>query len=98
MSSHKFNNFNEARAFWLQWVEPTIHILRGDCYDWVKRPNGLTGYAQTYEGRPWFRQQYDRHQLHPAVSQMFKLYRPADWQRVILEWPHKSLKDPNRLA
>jgi hypothetical protein len=26
------------------------------------------------------------------------MYRPEDWQQLLLEWPHKSLTDPNRLA
>jgi hypothetical protein len=97
-SSYKFASIREAGEFWAAWVEPTIRILRGDCYEWVKLPNGRRDYVQTYDGRPWFIQQYTRHKLHPAVLYMFRLYRPADWQRVILEWPHKALTDPNRLA
>ena len=98
MKSYKFANFREASAFWSDWIAPTIRILSGDTYEVVARPNGGREYAQRYAGRPWFIQQHNRHRLHPAVSRMLELYKPADWQRVILEWPHKALTDPNRLA
>jgi hypothetical protein len=98
MKSYKFANFREASMFWRDWVEPTIRILSGDTYEVVARPNGGREYAQRYAGRSWFIQQHNRHQLHPAVVKMLELYKPADWQRVILEWPHKALTDPNRLA
>lgn len=52
------------------------------------------------EGRTWFNQQYRRHHLHQAVYDMMTehMYRPHDWQQLLLEWPHKSITDPNRLA
>ena len=98
MKSYKFTGQREANNFWVDWVEPTVRILIGDVYDRVTKPDGRYDYVQRYAGRSWFIQQHRRHSLHPAVSKMFNLYKPADWQRVILEWPHKSLTDPNRLA
>jgi hypothetical protein len=98
MKSYKFNGIREASMFWRDWVEPTIRILCGYTYELVTHPNGSREYVRRYDGREWFIQQRRRHTLHPAVSKMFDLYKPADWQRVILEWPHKALTDPNRLA
>lgn len=98
MASYKFNGIREAETFWRDWVEPTIRILNGDVYDRVFRLDGGYDYVRRYAGREWFKQQYRRHRMHPAVGKMFELYKPADWQRVILEWPHKSITDPNRLA
>lgn len=98
MKSYKFADRREANRFWADWLAPTIRILTGDTYSHVTLPNGRRDYVQRYAGREWFKQQHNRHQLHPAVVKMFELYKPADWQRVILEWPHKSLTDPNRLA
>jgi hypothetical protein len=57
-------------------------------------------HIRTYAGRSWFTQQRMRHQLHPAVYDMMTehMYRAQDWQQLLLEWPHKALTDPNRLA
>jgi hypothetical protein len=68
--------------------------------DGVHERLGPGNYRQTYEGRPWFNQQRQRHQLHPAVYVMMTdhKYRAEDWQQLLLEWPHKAITDPNRLA
>ena len=57
-------------------------------------------YEWVLKGREWFNQQRTRHQLHPAVYEMMTsyMYRAADWHQLLLEWPHKSITDPNRLA
>jgi hypothetical protein len=58
------------------------------------------GYSHIVEGREWFNQQRQRHALHPAVYLMMTdhMYRAEDWHQLLLEWPHKSITDPNRLA
>ena len=57
-------------------------------------------YRLVLQPREWFSQQRRRHQLHQAVYEMMTayMYRPYDWQQLLLEWPHKSITDPNRLA
>jgi hypothetical protein len=57
-------------------------------------------YETVVQGREWFNQQRQRHQLHPAVYKMMTehQYRADDWHQLLLEWPHKSITDPNRLA
>ena len=56
------------------------------------------GWVQTVPRRPWFERERCRYALHPAVLRMMRAYRPDDWQQLLLEWPHKSATDPNRLA
>lgn len=36
--------------------------------------------------------------MHPAVREAVLLAAPADWHRLVLEWPHVSIGDPARLA
>jgi len=73
-------------------------------YERVLRPTGprtcVREWVQVYEGRAWFRQQMQRHRLHPAVYDMMvkQHYQPTNWQQMLLEWPHKAITDPNRLA
>jgi hypothetical protein len=57
-------------------------------------------YETVVIGREWFNQQRQRHQLHAAVYDMMTdhKYRAADWHQLLLEWPHKALTDPSRLA
>jgi hypothetical protein len=57
-------------------------------------------YECILKGRPWFEQQRTRHPLHPAVYDIMTehMYRAYDWQQLLLEWPHKSITDPNRIA
>ena len=59
---------------------------------------GQYGYDTVVEPRPWFDRERNRYPVHPAVLSLMKFYRPDDWQQLLLEWPHKSESDPNRLA
>ena len=57
-------------------------------------------YRLVVPGRAWFEQQRTRHALHPAVYDMMTTHkhRAEDWHQLLLEWPHKAITDPNRLA
>jgi hypothetical protein len=50
--------------------------------------------------RDWFKREADTYPLHPAVAHMMQHagYRPRDWQQLLLEWPHRSVSDPSRVA
>lgn len=52
--------------------------------------------------RAWFAREYERHQLHPAVKFLLdhdiRPILPNNWQQLLLEWPHVSETDANRLA
>ena len=52
-----------------------------------------------YQGRAWFKRESLR-RLHPAIEKVIVgyCYRPRDWHQLLLEWPHRSETDPNRLA
>ena len=50
------------------------------------------------DSRAWFCREYNRYDLHPAVEHTLNIYRPDDWQQLLLEWPHKSKDDSNRIA
>jgi len=66
----------------------------------VHKRIGSGNWVPVLENRPWFNQQRTRHELHKAVYEIMTeyKYRPHDWQQLLLEWPHKSITDPNRLA
>lgn len=91
-----WKNSNEAHHFMDYIFMAAARIVS----DGVHERIGYGDYRLVVPGRPWFEQQRRRHQLHPAVYVMMTdhKYRAEDWQQLLLEWPHKSLTDPNRLA
>lgn len=72
-------------------------IVRGDIqhYDEVNRR-----WFQPCPPRDWFTATTQAHRFHPAVEHMIceALYRPRDWHLLLLEWPHRSVTDPSRIA
>ena len=95
----KFATIQHAHMWMCHVFEPAARIVAGEKYSWVTNPR--TGYAdhiQVYAGRQWFHREWNKHRLHPAVESMMRIYKPDDWHRLLLEWPHKSETDPNRLA
>ena len=86
----------EAHQFMDYVFMPAARIVSEGVFRRISHGN----YEQVVIGREWFNQQRQRHQLHPAVYLMMTehMYRPHDWQQLLLEWPHKSITDPNRLA
>ena len=57
-------------------------------------------YKRPLAGRAWFKLIYNKYQLHPAIEKVIEgyNYRPNDWQQLLLEWPHRSETDSNRIA
>lgn len=53
---------------------------------------------ELYLNREWYFDLRRRFALHPVVDHLVKAYRPNDWQQLLLEHPHISETDPNRLA
>jgi hypothetical protein len=47
--------------------------------------------------RWWFKRERDKYDLHPVVEKAMSIYRPVDWQQLLLEWPHKA-EDGERVA
>lgn len=93
----KFATQNQANKWFDSIFMQAARIVEGDTWRWFK---GLNDYARTYEGREWFKRERRAHTLHGAIYDMIldHCYRPHDWHQLLLEWPHKSKSDPNRLA
>lgn len=48
--------------------------------------------------RSWHRREQERSDLHPAVLDLLNMYPVKDWHALVLEWPHISKKDQNKIA
>ena len=101
----KFNTQGEAREFFYDTFLTAAHIVAGErshaVDEWCPmRQRYVRGYVKTYNGRPWFTQLFKKHSLHPAIERVVihNQYRPLDWHRLLLEWPHRSETDSNRVA
>ena len=95
----KWNSYREANHFIENYFNKAMRILAGESWGWEIDPiTRRHDYVRAKTGRDWFKQQYTRHLFHPAVHDMMELYRPDDWQQLLLEFPHKSITDPSRLA
>ena len=86
----------EAHQFMDYWFMPAARIVSDGVHERIRYGE----YRLVVQGREWFNQQRTRHALHPAVYDMMTthMYRAQDWHQLLLEWPHKSITDPNRLA
>lgn len=90
----KHSSRDEQRAF-LDMFGVAWRIVGDGVWRW----DDATGrHVQSYTGRPWFKREIGKYQIHPAVWDMMEVYRPDDWQRLLLEWPHRSETDANRIA
>jgi len=88
----KHCNVQQAQMFTEMFMQ-AARIVAGDNYEYVRNKDGYIVTEQRYEGRAWFKREYDKHHLHPAVHDSFLTYRPDDWHQLLLEWPHKSVTD-----
>lgn len=73
---------NELR---IKWIENR---------DWDIDPQ----LQEAYAAKEWHFDLQRRFKLHPVVVHMLTRHEPADWKRLLQEWPHISESDPNRLA
>lgn len=49
--------------------------------------------------RKWFVRISQTFELHPVIERVVRDgYRPVDWQRMLLEWPHVSTEDETQIA
>jgi len=72
------------------WDAAPFFDCLGMCRGHVIAVNGLRHYY-------WHQLLQERHSLHPSVELMLK-YKPLDYVKLALEWPHVSASDPTRLA
>lgn len=66
----------------IEWMQELARVLRYD-------PSGLRG---------WHGREQNAYAMHDAVWEAVRLAPPIDWQLLVLEWPHISINDPQRLA
>lgn len=66
----------------IEWMQELARVLRYD-------PSGLRG---------WHGREQREYAMHDAVWEAVKLAPPIDWHLLVLEWPHISKTDPQRLA
>ena len=93
----KHCNVQQAQMFTDMFMQ-AARVVAGDSYEYVRNNNVRIVTKQNYEGRAWFKREFDKHPFHPAVYSAFETYRPDNWHQLLLEWPHKSVTDPNRVA
>ena len=55
-------------------------------------------WVETVPARKWFARERDNCHIHNAVLDMMRIFKPDNWQQLLLEWPHKSETDPSRIA
>jgi len=94
MRANRFDHGLAAMNF-SEIFSAAMRVVRGDCF-WYDHKHER--HVQTYEGREWFQRECNAHGYHPAVNDALRIARPHDWHLLLLEWPHKSVTDPNRLA
>jgi len=63
-------------------------------------PNVMTEseHIKTVDRRDWHSHLQDRFQMHPVIDKLVQDYRPLDWHRLVLEYPHQAESDRNRIA
>jgi hypothetical protein len=75
--------------------------MASDCgktrLDWMDTLAQILWHRPSFE-HSWHIREQDRSDMHPAVREAVLLSSPADWHRLVLEWPHVSVSDPARLA
>ena len=103
----KFDSIHAGERFFAQTFYHTARIVAGVHQVWRPHPDAMEyqrSYMGTwvipYDGRSWFTREHLKHRLHPVIEHVIcKLnYRPLDWHQLLLEWPHRSETDHNRLA
>ena len=91
----------QAEVFFHKIFMRAAEIVAGSEEFQVVRSHNHTDIIQSgYRGRDWFKREFKHHKLHPAIEHVIRghRYRPRDWHQLLLEWPHRSVTDYNRLA
>ena len=79
------------KTFPLVWEDAinAICVVQRDHY-WKYNDNGVHYWWVTLRAK---------FELHPVIERAVRDgYRPVDWQRMLLEWPHISTEDPAMIA
>lgn len=88
------------------WGKNIYHI-HGDEYTRVRDPRSEWTDIKTilppreyhdWVSRRWYFDMYRKFEFHPVIKAAVLLAPPADWHRLVLEFPHIAESDPTRLA
>ena len=63
---------------------------------WVEL--GFRDQVYGYEARPYIAREIERYDMHPAIEQVLRTYRPRNGYALLAEWPHTAQGDSNRIA
>lgn len=98
----KFNTGKEATAFYQCVFITAANILGGRHSVWQPIRQGCEVYhwRTPPATRSWYEREMQRYPMHPVIQHVIekKWYRPIDWHQLVLEYPHRSTTDFNRLA
>lgn len=98
----KFNSGIEANNFYHGYFIPTMNILGGRHSVWVQHgtPFRHGNWQRIPATRSWYERDMQRYTMHPVIQDVIERrhYRPLDWHLLVLEFPHRSVTDFNRLA
>lgn len=74
-----------------------------DDYNHISMANWIHSLAAVLSYKPspehaWHDREQRKYPMHDSVFRAVKLARPSMWHQLVLEWPHVSETDPNRIA
>jgi hypothetical protein len=91
-NTNKFADRFDANVFWNK-----IFVYAGQ----IVYSSTIAGIrSDETHPRAWFYREVNRYEMLPIIHTLITkhLYRPKDWQQLLLEHPHKSTKDPSMVA
>jgi len=100
----KFSNSIEASTFYKKVFRKAMEIVGGRHSVWVETHSigaHPVGHWHTPPAtRGWYEREVNRYNIHPVIEYVIvdKMYRPLDWHQLLLEMPHRSTTDYNRIA
>jgi hypothetical protein len=96
-TSNQTNAYNPEKM--LAIIREAQCIIRNGRYEWVKNPEtGVEDQVTTVPCRLWHRNLQAAYKMHFVVLKAIDLARPDNWQQLLLEWPHISTGNSERLA
>ena len=79
------------------------YVFSGDLYspaimiDWIEQLADVLNTRPAPE-HAWHCREQRRYTMHHSVFKAVELAKPDMWHQLVLEWPHVSESDPNRIA
>ena len=93
LNMYRFPPASKVRAEFAQHLEERIRA--------ADRPQTLVNTLSRIlcKHRPWFNREWcNNSSIHPAVYKAWDLASPANWQQLVMEWPHVSKQGAHMVA